>query len=304
MVADRAPVLARGALWLWVNSSQWLKKGRATGDHWLVAELAHRLEGRIPVHTRLGNGMKIKVHLNDHVGGAIIRTGFYEIDTVRLIRRLLKPGMIFFDVGTHVGQYTLLASESVGPSGEVHGFEPDPETYRWFASNVRRNRLANVHTNQLALAGQPGKLTLYLSAVTDIGSNSLRRPRSFSGREVEVEVVTLDGYIGSRRVPRVDVMKIDVEGAECEVLNGASTLLGREDRPVMILEFEEARQAAFQSSCAQLTALLVSKGYNLFRFDSSTVEPYVPAVPDKPSFNILAVPENRIEIVAELRGLP
>ena len=301
-MADRAPVLARSALWFWVNSTQWFKQGRATSAHWLVMELARRLQGRIPVHTRLGNGMKIKVHLNDHVGGVIIRTGYYEIDTVRLIQRLLKPGMVFFDVGTHVGQYTLLASESVGGAGEVHSFEPDPVTYRWFASNVKRNGLTNVRANQLALAGQPGTLTLFLSEDYDIGSNSLRRPSSFSGRMCEVEAVTLDSYIESRRVSRVDVMKIDVEGAECEVLKGASALLGREDRPVMILEFEEARQLAFQSSCAELAALLVAKGYELFRYESSGLESYVPRLPDKPSFNILAIPTNRREILAELRG--
>ena len=301
-IADRAPVLARGALWLWVNASQFFKGGRATSDHWLVMELGRRLHDRIPVHTRLGNGMKIKVHLNDHVGGEIIRTGYYEIDTVRLIQRLLKPGMVFVDVGTHVGQYTLLASGPVGRTGEIHSFEPDPETYSWFVSNVKRNGLTNVRTNQLALAGQPGTLTLYLSEVTDIGSNSLRRPRFFSGRVCEVEVVTLDSYLESRHVSRVDVMKIDVEGAECEVVNGASALLGREDRPVMILEFEEARQLAFQSSCAQLAALLVAKGYDLFRYDSSGLESYLPRVPDKPSFNILAVPTNRREIVGELGG--
>lgn len=299
-VAEVAPALMRWVLWLWVNAGQWLSRGRPSRDHWLVSELANRLQGRIPVYTRLGNGMRIKVHLNDHVGAAIIRTGYYEIDTVRLIQRLLKPGMIFFDVGTHVGQYTLLASQPVGETGEVHGFEPDPVTYGWFVSNVKRNGLTNVRANQLALAGQPGTLALYLSTVSDVGSNSLRKPRHFSGEVCEVEAVTLDSYMERHRVPRVDVMKIDVEGAECEVLSGAGALLSRDDKPFMILEFEEARQLAFQSSCAKLAALLTARGYELFRIDAETLEAYVPRSPDKDSFNILAVPPSRMESVEAL----
>jgi hypothetical protein len=87
------------------------------------------------------------------------------------------------------------------------------------------------------------------------------------------------------------------------VLDGASALLSRDDRPVMILEFEEERQLAFQSSCTRLAALLVGKGYDLFRFDSSGIQAYVPKVPDERSFNILAVPTSRSELIAELRGL-
>jgi hypothetical protein len=129
MMADQAP-FSRGRAVAMGEFRSMVRGAPQVTIGW-SQKLAHRLRGRIPVHTKLGNGMKIKVHLNDHVGGAIIRTGYYEIDTVRLIEKLLKPGMVFFDVGTHVGQYSLLASKRVGSTGEVHGFEPDPETYRW-----------------------------------------------------------------------------------------------------------------------------------------------------------------------------
>jgi FkbM family methyltransferase len=301
-IASRAPALAGAALWLWAQSHRLFKVSPEVYDHWLVEQLVRHLQRRVPVYTRLRNGMKVKVHLGDHVGGAIIRSGYYEPRTIRLIELLLKPGMTFLDIGTHVGQYTLVASRLVGSSGSVHGFEPDPETFRWLLSNIRRNGLTNVRSRNVALAAEPGRLVLYLSSVSDIGSNSLREPPSFSGRACEVETINLDAYLRASGIGRVDFVKIDVEGAEYGVLMGASDLLRRPDRPVMIIEFEEARQRAFDRSCAQLADLLKDFGYDLFRLDSANLDPYDPEQNDAPSVNVLAVPANRRDLVVHLRN--
>jgi len=299
-VTARSPLLARGALRVWSRVSQILGRQRQFRDHWLAARVARDLQYRVPVVARLGNGMRIKVHVHDYVGGAIIRDGFYEHEMVQLVRRLLRTGQTFFDVGAHVGQYSLLASELVGSTGAVHSFEPDPQTFRWLASNIRRNGLANICANQLALSSRREVLQFYLSAVQDIGSNSLQRPKHFSGNVVSVTCVSLDEYLESARVPRVDLLKMDVEGAEGAVLAGATRLLAREDRPLLIIEFEEARQRAFGTSCARLAQSLTEWRYTLFRITGSALEPYVARNPDAPSFNVLAVPVHR---AAEVAGL-
>jgi FkbM family methyltransferase len=294
--AERFPRLTEGALWLWVKGSHLLGQADRACNHWTTVALVKRLHARIPVHTRLGNGMKIKVHACDHVGGEILRSGYYEPRTVRLIQSLAKPGMVFVDVGAHVGQYTLIVSEAVTSTGSVHAFEPDPETYGWLRHNIECNRLTNVFTNQLALADVSGTLDFYLSDVSDIGANSLQQPRGFDGRVCKVGCTTLDEYMRSQGITRVDLMKIDVEGAELAMLKGSSALLERDDRPVIILEFEEARQRAFHSSCAQLAALLESKRYSLFRLDTPALEAYVPKDSDAPSFNVLALPSHRSDL--------
>jgi FkbM family methyltransferase len=301
-VTARSPLLARGGLRVWSSVSQILGREREFREHWVAARVARDLQYRVPVVVRLGNGMRIKVHVHDHVGGAIIRDGFYEREMVQLVRRLLRSGQTFFDVGAHVGQYSLLASELVGSSGAVHSFEPDPQTFRWLTSNIRRNRLANVRANQLGLSSRREVLQFYLSAIQDIGSNSLRRPHNFSGNVVSVTCVSLDEYLESARVPRIDLLKMDVEGGEGAVLAGATRLLAREDRPLLLIEFEEARQQAFGSSCARLAQSLAEWRYTLFRITGSALEPYVSRDPDTPTFNVLAVPEHRMSEVAGLLG--
>jgi FkbM family methyltransferase len=304
-LATRAPTLAKGALWVWTRGAQWIGRDPQAGaDHWLVREMVDRMQYRLPVNVRLGNGMKIKVHANDFVGAEIIRKGYYEPEIVRLFERFLKSGMTFLDIGAHVGQYTLIASKLVGPSGQVHSFEPDPQTYAWLDSNVKRNKLTNVVTNQAALADAPGKLEFFLSKIRDVGSNSLRPPKNFSGRTVEVRCLTVDQYLASHGVRKVDFLKIDVEGAECPALTGAKALLSGSEPPLVIVEFEEQRQIAFKSSCARLAELLKRHGYTLYRIVGDGIEAYVPRDPDAISFNVLAVPTNRAASVEGLVGSP
>jgi FkbM family methyltransferase len=287
---------------MWTRGAQWIGRDPQAGaDHWLVREMVNRLQYRLPVHVRLGNGMRIKVHANDHVGAEIIRKGYYEPEVVRLFEHFLNPGMTFVDIGAHVGQYTLISSQLVGPTGQVHSFEPDPQTYSWLDFNVRRNKLANVTTNQAALSDTPGKLELFLSKIGDVGSNSLRPPNNFSGRTVEVPCFTIDGYLAERGIKTVDFLKIDVEGAEYAALSGAKALLSGNDRPLLICEFEEQRQIAFKSSCARLAELLKGHGYTLYRLVGGGLEPYVPRNPDAISFNVLAVPANRAAAIEGLR---
>jgi FkbM family methyltransferase len=301
-IATTVPPIGKGALWLWAKTRQLLGRNSNGEDHWLAVHVAQLLHYRVPVTTRLGNGMKIKVHAHDYIGGQILRFGYYEKEIVRLFERLLRPGMVFVDVGAHVGQYTLVASQLVGTTGQVHSFEPDPETYNWLESNIRRNRLANVFANRIALTAEPGTMRLYLSNINDIGSNSLQPPPNASGRSCDVTCTPLDNYLKEHNVSHVDLIKMDVEGAESSALAGAASLLSHKDRPPIIIEFEEERQRAFQTSCVQLAALLEGWRYRLFRISGVAITPYTPRNPEQNSFNVLAIPEDRPELIRELQS--
>jgi FkbM family methyltransferase len=295
------PGFAKAALWLWVKANVGWTGDLRAGDHWFAIYLSNLLGLRIPIWTRLRNGMKIRVAWNDCIGSAIYRDGYYEPEMVALFEKLLKPGMIFFDVGAHVGQFTLVASRLVGPKGSVHSFEPDSTTFEWLQANVRANGLSNVVANSVALADDTGTKTFYLATSDDIGSNSLRPPSPLhdSGRSRTVNCITLDEYVDSRGITRVDVIKADIEGAELLLLRGARKLLGGDSAPVFILEFEEVRQQAFGYSCVQLADELLRNGYSLFRIGADLV-PYTPGTNHLRSFNVLAMPAHRIANVGAL----
>jgi len=144
-------------------------------------------------------------------------------DVPRLARHI-RPGMTVVDVGANIGYYTLVFAGLVGPRGRVLAFEPDPDLYAAAVENVRRNGKAEiVQLHRCALGAQTAVMHLLRGHVNS-GDNRLRREVPHSPRAVAVPVKRLDDVIGGAAV---DVIKIDVQGWECDVLEGMSGTLAR-----------------------------------------------------------------------------
>ena len=277
-LAIRLPRLAQMALW----AASRIEMRRRRTPHWLFQRLAARFDYRAHVVARLGNGMSIRVPWVDVAGRAICDDGWYEPDTVQVFSTLLRPGAVFLDVGAAFGQYTLLASRAVGDTGRVYAFEPDPVSFGLLCGNVKRNRLGNVTTAQIALGDAAGALDLYIGSPDNLGTTSLSRPYNHTGQTVRVDVVPLDQCL-----ERVDLIKIDVEGAESLVIRGAEKVLAT--RPTLVIEFEETNQARFGSSCAELARMLRTMGYVLESILEGERIPYEAIHSVKHStFNVLA----------------
>lgn len=283
--ATRFPRFSRFALWAVSRVNVTLKQP----PHWLFTRVAGRLDYRVPVVVALTNGMRAKVPWIDVAGRAICQAGCYEPDTVRVLLDLLKPGAVFLDIGAAFGQYSLLASGAVGHTGRVFAFEPEPVSYAWLCENIQRNDLRNVTPVQLALGNQKGSLELFLGSPDNLGTTSLRRQYNYTGRSVSVPVLPLDEYLRAAGVTHVDVVKMDVEGAEHLVLRGAGSLLAM--RPTIIIEFEETNQSRFDYSCRALAQSLHDFGYRLESILGGNRFDYDPSHPaSHHSFNVLAIP--------------
>ena len=151
---------------------------------------------------------------------------------VPIVRAFLKPGDCFYDVGANVGIYSLWASKLVGPTGQVHSFEPISDTRELLRQLVLENNATNVVIAPYAVAGSSGSVKMQ-SIPGASGLSSATRQLDHSAVEVEVSAVTLDEYLGRCRRP--DLVKVDVEGAELEVVRGMVGLL-QNSRPPVIFE--------------------------------------------------------------------
>jgi len=275
-------------------SKWWLRKwagyyqGISGKPHWLLLRLTDHLGYRIPVRLRLGNGMPIVVSWRDFVGEQIRLTGFFEHQTIDVLRACLRPGFVFFDVGAHVGQYTLLGSSWVGDSGEVHSFEPDPETFALLETNVRLNRLRNVQLNKIALSDEVGSKPLFQAGLNNPGANSLVPQGKHEGeKHIQVSVSTLDDYVRLKGIPRIDFLKVDIEGEELRFLRGATILA--KWTPPLIIEFNQASLIAAGSSCRMLAGCLTQMGYVLYRIGNWPLCKYEENDSDGSVFNVLAL---------------
>ena len=177
---------------------------------------------------------------------------------LRLARAVLPPDGVFLDVGANVGLHTLaVARHLAGGGGAVVAFEPHPVNHRLLVHNIRQNRLRHVVAENLGLAEAPA--TLIGNAAADGGNWSLASRGDY---RFEVSLTPLDDYLRANPMPRLDLMKIDVEGAEVRVLRGARKTIER-FRPLIVFEVCPAWLAKMQTSPAELFTELVGHGYSI-----------------------------------------
>jgi FkbM family methyltransferase len=239
----------------------------------------------------LGDGNQLAIDSRSVVGREIFYTGSYEREVVRTLGRELQPGMIFIDAGANIGEFTVRGSRLVGPGGQVHAFEASPQTFADLAANVERNQLRNVTANAVALGSTTGTVEFFMSRGIASGSSSMRPAHDFSGTTVQVPLVSLDQYAEDHHLPRVDVIKMDIEGAELEAFRGATRLLARDDAPVIIFEYHGIVARRFGVGKEQLLSFLEQFGYRISRLGSSAGAPQQ-AADDVPE-NLLALPRRR-----------
>ena len=182
--------------------------------------------------------------------------GNYEIGETEFCVRRIRPGMTAFDVGANIGLYTLLFAKCAGPTGRVHAFEPEPRNFGRLLVNLAINRLENVTANQSAVfaRSEPLVLNVYPEAVHalhSLGRASVPHPTE-PGRMLEPEcrltvpAASLDDYCAGHGIDRIDYLKIDVEGAELDVLRGSAGLLAR--RAIGLIQFEALPSQANDSA--------------------------------------------------------
>ena len=180
------------------------------------------------------DGIEVALDRHDRsVSGPIIDDGFWEPHVERMLRRFLAPGSVFVDIGANVGWHTALASSIVGTDGLVYAIEPNPENARLIAHTIDHNRLSNVRLIPLAL-GETTGFYPYRSAIGSNGGFVGQGQYLLDPRATIVPTIRFDDL----DIARVDVIKIDVEGAEPIVLRGAAATIER-DHPVIIFEFSD-----------------------------------------------------------------
>jgi FkbM family methyltransferase len=193
------------------------------------------LLNRMPVGERavhIGGDRLYVASLDRWLAALAWKLGRLEAAERALIARVVQPGMVAVDVGANVGFHTHRLARPVGAGGRVHALEPDPEKIRQQARTERDAGLAQVQLHRQAAGEHAGEQSLYLSAVNrgDHRLTAGAEPR----QAIPVPTVVLDTLLAGE--PRVDFVKIDVQGAEASVLRGLVQTLARRPSPGILCE--------------------------------------------------------------------
>lgn len=205
---------------------------------------------------------RLVIGLDDHTQDLLYRLArdhlLYEPHTTMVALAALRPGDIALDIGAHVGYFAMLFRLAVGAGGRVFAFEPLAATYRRLLHNVMVNGYTNVLPLPLAVAGQVGTADFHLNLENE-GASSLV---STAGPVVgPVQVITLDSLFRENLDIRPRLMKIDVEGAEMDVLLGAANWFDRQGPDLVILEINRGALANDGASEMDIRNFFERRGY-------------------------------------------
>ena len=229
------------------------------------------------------DGLRLVWHPEDlrTAPNVLVNTGEYEPAESAALKAAAAGASVIFDIGANVGYFSLRWATGMASSGSIHAFEPVPATYDRLARNVALNGLGDVvRTNNLGVGNHPGTFRFHVPSFSGSGAASLMNLHPDEDTmEVEAEVTTLDAYFAEHGLNRLDLVKVDVEGAELMVLHGGSATIAHY-KPLLFLELLRKWSKPFGYHPNDVIALLGGMGYRcyvhegerLVRFETMTDE--------------------------------
>lgn len=217
-------------------------------------------------------------------------TGTYESHELKILSRHIKPRMTVVDVGANYGLYSVYCAQLVGPLGHVYSFEPLRKSFNELIKNIRINAVEDrITAEQIGLSNTQGKVKLFVSSALGSGATSMRERWAGASFTETAILTTLDRYVSTYKIPRIDVIKCDVEGAELLVFSGAREVLGRW-HPVLLFEAIENHTKLFTYEVSDLLDFIASYAYTLYRIVDGRLEQVIGAAQNG---NYLALPQRK-----------
>ena len=232
-----------------------------------------------PIWMEVEPGMKMQLDPYDLVSRTILETGAWEPESAQAVAEHLSPKATFVDVGAHIGYYSLKAATMVGPDGHVISIEPNPQTLPALRSNIEASHARGISVWPVACAESESTLEFYAAPRANTGESSLSKENASqqgpTAASFSVRARPLDAILKEAKLDRVDVIKIDVEGAELRVLKGAAQTLA-DFHPVLIVEMDQSQLKAMGTSVDEVTQFLAAHGYAADRRVDLTNVEFVP----------------------------
>ncbi len=218
---------------------------------------------RAALHAEVTTVLGHRMRLDAKDRGELAIHGVYEPLATDLVQAELRPGDVALDVGANIGYYTLIFARGVGPAGRVFAFEPEPGNFALLEENVAANGYRNVTLARLAVSDRAGRAQLYLDADN---AGDCRMYDSHDQRPcVDIETVPLDDHFAS--LDRVDLIKMDIQGAEPAALRGMRGLLERHRQVKLLVEFWPYGLQLFGADPKEFLSALREAGFALWNLN-------------------------------------
>lgn len=248
----------------------------------------------IPAVVNLTTDIKCICYPESSFGSQIIYTKFPEYQEMSFLQHILNSDDIFVDVGAGLGDFSLIAASKIN-QGEIFAFEPDPAAYIYLNENIALNNLKNkIHPLKQVVSDKIGFEKFSSNKISELShiSTEEMEDRKF----IKVQSTTLDHFFRNKKNIKIQVLKIDVEGAEYKVLQGSRGLLKDSAIDFLIIEVNQ-RNSLYEASSAKIFSFLSKFGYRIYLFDDVLKLIHLNGYkPKKNVYNILAARNSKTVI--------
>jgi FkbM family methyltransferase len=191
----------------------------------------------------------------------------FEFETLAELRSLVKPDFQILDIGANIGLHALVMAQQLSEKGKIYAFEPSKKTFNALTENIKLNNLEEkVTAFNLALSNKSETLFLAAPEAANISDadadayNSLHAVQTSRGNAEEIQAITLDSWMAEGKIGKIDLIKIDIEGAELLCFEGAKAFFNT-NKPIIVMECYEAHLKKFNHSIFDVLHFLSQFGY-------------------------------------------
>lgn len=214
-------------------------------------------------------GYKFKFWIDSHQSYWLYKNYYLDSVEFRFIKSIIRPNDVIFDIGSNIGIYSFWFSKCINDKGRVYSFEPDTTNIERFKYAIRLNNIKSIYLQQIALSNFVGKAKFSIGL--DEQNGLIDESQANNEKFKIVDTNTIDNFCVSNSIDVINYMKMDVEGAEWFVLNGAESMLRLQKIKIIQLEINN-QLVKFNISVKQLVGYMNAFGYNLYRLNSKLIE--------------------------------
>jgi FkbM family methyltransferase len=233
------------------------------------------------------------------IGVSVVSDGPYEPLLQKALLEISRDCKLFIDVGANAGFYSI-SVRATSKKCNVVAFECNPDIRNLFLRNIQLNSISGIEVRSEALAESPGKADFHVPAFTGSGGGSLQNlhPEEGTAQKFQVDLVALDSF----RLKGVDLMKIDVEGAELGVINGSLSSINS-SKPTIFIELLRKWMAPFGANPGDVSTLLLAMGYRIFEISEEGIIPVNNLSSETAATNFVFIHPKRAGHLKRLQGL-
>ncbi len=232
---------------------------------------------------------RLRLDLRDRMQSVMYIKRCHEPETEVVFKEMARTSHVFLDVGANIGYFSFLVKQ-LSPKAQVYSFEPLPQNIESYKKNQELNHFSEMHLQQVCVADQAGETEFLIPPVEESGWGRMAHRDLFSGEKIRRSVITLDQFCREKNVGKVDLIKIDVEGYEFKVLQGATEVIATH-RPRICIELNEPCLIDTGTSSEEIFSFFKKRNYQMYALDKKKGLILVEApLPDYRYLNYFALP--------------